>query len=82
MALPIPSMVLKQLYTFNSLRNTADGLASSLHMAGTGAQGSLWARLRELNMPVLAIAGARAASVVGRADVARGADSMRLSDDR
>lgn len=39
------------------LRNTPDGLASSLRMAGTGAQGSLWPRLRELNMPVLAIAG-------------------------
>lgn len=40
------------------LRNTADGLESSLRMAGTGAQGSLWPRLRELNMPVLAMAGA------------------------
>ncbi|HSN73782.1 MAG TPA: hydroxymethylglutaryl-CoA reductase [Anaerolineae bacterium] len=30
MALPIPSMVLKQLYTFNSLRNTADGVRFSL----------------------------------------------------
>jgi 2-succinyl-6-hydroxy-2,4-cyclohexadiene-1-carboxylate synthase len=40
------------------LRNTVEGLASSLRMAGTGAQGSLWPRLRELNMPVLAVAGA------------------------
>jgi 2-succinyl-6-hydroxy-2,4-cyclohexadiene-1-carboxylate synthase len=40
------------------LRNTADGLGSSLRLAGTGAQGSLWPRLRELNMDVLAIAGA------------------------
>lgn len=39
------------------LRNTADGLANSLRHAGTGAQGSLWARLRELNMPVLTMAG-------------------------
>ena len=39
------------------LRNTVDGLASSLRMAGTGAQGTLWPRLLELNMPVLAIAG-------------------------
>ncbi|MEY4340085.1 MAG: hypothetical protein RLZ14_1935 [Actinomycetota bacterium] len=38
-------------------RNTAEGLAGSLRMAGTGSQGSLWARLRELNMPVLAVAG-------------------------
>jgi len=30
MALPIPSLVLKQLYTFNSLRNTADGVRFSL----------------------------------------------------
>ncbi|MFZ2487622.1 MAG: hydroxymethylglutaryl-CoA reductase [Anaerolineae bacterium] len=30
MALPIPSMVLKQIYTFNSLRNTADGVRFSL----------------------------------------------------
>jgi 2-succinyl-6-hydroxy-2,4-cyclohexadiene-1-carboxylate synthase len=41
------------------LRNTVEGLASSLRLAGTGAQGSLWPRLRELNMPVLAIAGER-----------------------
>ena len=40
------------------MRNTVDGLASSLQMAGTGAQGSLWPRLMELNMPVLATAGA------------------------
>ncbi|MCB0979511.1 MAG: alpha/beta fold hydrolase [Acidimicrobiaceae bacterium] len=39
-------------------RNTAEGLASSLTMAGTGAQGSLWPRLRELAMPILALAGA------------------------
>ena len=38
-------------------RNTAEGLASSLRLAGTGAQGSLWPRLREMNMPVLTIAG-------------------------
>jgi 2-succinyl-6-hydroxy-2,4-cyclohexadiene-1-carboxylate synthase len=40
------------------LRNTAEGLASSLFLAGTGAQGSLWRRLRELAMPVLFLAGA------------------------
>ncbi|MEY2401640.1 MAG: 2-succinyl-6-hydroxy-2,4-cyclohexadiene-carboxylate synthase [Ilumatobacteraceae bacterium] len=39
------------------LRNTAEGLASSLRHAGAGAQGSLWPRLREMNMPVLTIAG-------------------------
>lgn len=40
------------------LRNTPEGLGSSLRLAGTGAQGSLWPRLRELNMEVLALAGA------------------------
>jgi len=39
------------------LRNTAQGLAASLRHAGTGAQESLWARLGELTMPVLACAG-------------------------
>jgi 2-succinyl-6-hydroxy-2,4-cyclohexadiene-1-carboxylate synthase len=39
------------------LRNTAEGLADSLRHAGTGAQSSLWPRLREINMPVLAIVG-------------------------
>lgn len=37
--------------------NTADGLAASLRMAGTGEQLPLWPRLRELNMRVLAMAG-------------------------
>lgn len=30
MAIPIPSMVLKQLHTFGSLRNSADGVAFSV----------------------------------------------------
>jgi 2-succinyl-6-hydroxy-2,4-cyclohexadiene-1-carboxylate synthase len=38
-------------------RNTADGLASSLEHAGTGAQIPLWDRLAALDQPVLAIAG-------------------------
>jgi 2-succinyl-6-hydroxy-2,4-cyclohexadiene-1-carboxylate synthase len=38
--------------------NTPAGLASSLRLAGTGAQQSLWDRLGELTMPVLLIAGA------------------------
>ncbi|MBI5089218.1 MAG: alpha/beta fold hydrolase, partial [Actinobacteria bacterium] len=38
-------------------RNTAVGLASSLRLSGTGTQLPLWDRLRELNMPVLALAG-------------------------
>lgn len=41
------------------LRNTPDGLASSLRMAGTGTQDPLWSRLRELTMPVLIVAGER-----------------------
>lgn len=39
-------------------RNTVDGLVSSLQLAGTGTQLSLWPRLRELTMPVLTLAGA------------------------
>lgn len=39
------------------LTNTADGLGSSLRLAGTGTQLSLWPRLIELNMPVIAVAG-------------------------
>jgi 2-succinyl-6-hydroxy-2,4-cyclohexadiene-1-carboxylate synthase len=39
------------------LGNTAAGLASSLRLAGTGAQAPLWDRLGELAMPVLVIAG-------------------------
>jgi 2-succinyl-6-hydroxy-2,4-cyclohexadiene-1-carboxylate synthase len=41
------------------LANTAAGLASSLRLAGTGAQAPLWSRLGELTMPVLVIAGER-----------------------
>ena len=39
-------------------RNTAEGLASSLRLAGTGTQEPLWSRLPELAMPVLVLAGA------------------------
>jgi 2-succinyl-6-hydroxy-2,4-cyclohexadiene-1-carboxylate synthase len=39
------------------LRNTAEGLASSLRLAGTGSQLPLWDRLAELAMPVLLIVG-------------------------
>ena len=46
------------------LTNTPDGLASSLRLAGTGSQLSLWHRLAELTMPVLAIAGANDAKFV------------------
>ncbi len=39
------------------LANTADGLASSLRLAGIGSQEPLWDRLPELVMPVLIVAG-------------------------
>lgn len=39
-------------------RNTADGLAASLELAGTGSQRPLWSGLRRLTMPVLLVAGA------------------------
>jgi 2-succinyl-6-hydroxy-2,4-cyclohexadiene-1-carboxylate synthase len=38
-------------------RNTAASLATSLRLAGTGAQQSLWGSLHSLEMPVLLIAG-------------------------
>jgi len=39
------------------LLNSASGLATSLRLAGTGVQDSLWSRLGQLSMPVLAMAG-------------------------
>jgi 2-succinyl-6-hydroxy-2,4-cyclohexadiene-1-carboxylate synthase len=39
------------------LQNTVSGLATSLRLAGTGAQDNLWDRLGELSMPVLVLAG-------------------------
>jgi 2-succinyl-6-hydroxy-2,4-cyclohexadiene-1-carboxylate synthase len=39
------------------LRNSVDGLVSSLTLSGTGSQQSLWDRLSELSMPVLLIVG-------------------------
>jgi 2-succinyl-6-hydroxy-2,4-cyclohexadiene-1-carboxylate synthase len=46
------------------LRNTAAGLASSLRLAGTGAQEPLWPHLGELTMPVDVVAGGRDAKFV------------------
>lgn len=40
------------------LRNTVEGLATSLERAGTGAQEPLWDALPALQMPVLVVAGA------------------------
>ena len=41
------------------LENTVDGLASSLRMAGTGAQDPLWAKLDRIEAPTLVVAGAQ-----------------------
>jgi 2-succinyl-6-hydroxy-2,4-cyclohexadiene-1-carboxylate synthase len=40
------------------LRNTVDGLAASLRLAGTGAQSPLWDVLASIEIPVLVLAGA------------------------
>lgn len=40
------------------LANTAAGLASSLRLAGTGAQESLWGRLADITCPTLVVTGA------------------------
>ena len=44
-------------YSSVSSRRNVSGLASSLRLAGTGAEPPLWSRLGELAMPVLAVAG-------------------------
>jgi 2-succinyl-6-hydroxy-2,4-cyclohexadiene-1-carboxylate synthase len=49
-------------------RNTADGLASSLRLAGTGTQEPSWDRLAALRMPVLLVAGALDAKFVTAAE--------------
>jgi 2-succinyl-6-hydroxy-2,4-cyclohexadiene-1-carboxylate synthase len=52
------------------MANTAPGLASSLRMAGAGAQEPLWHRLGELgarNVPVLLVAGERDARYLDQA---------------
>jgi 2-succinyl-6-hydroxy-2,4-cyclohexadiene-1-carboxylate synthase len=63
------------------LRNTAAGLSSSLRLAGTGAQLSLWPRLRELTMPVCYVAGALDTKyvAVGRQLVAAVADGRLMT---
>jgi 2-succinyl-6-hydroxy-2,4-cyclohexadiene-1-carboxylate synthase len=60
-------------------RNTADGLASSLRLAGTGAQGSLWPRLWEISAEMLVMAGALDAKFVAIGEqVAEVVDNARL----
>lgn len=49
-------------------RNTVDGLAASLRLAGTGTQRPLWDDLGALTMPVLLVAGALDAPFVGAAE--------------
>jgi 2-succinyl-6-hydroxy-2,4-cyclohexadiene-1-carboxylate synthase len=46
------------------LRNTADGLAGSLRLAGAGAQDSLWSQLPSLDLSVLTLAGEQDAKYV------------------
>jgi 2-succinyl-6-hydroxy-2,4-cyclohexadiene-1-carboxylate synthase len=56
-------------------RNTAEGLASSLELAGTGSQRPLWTDLGRLTVPVLAVAGAddeRYAAIARRMAAATG----------
>lgn len=53
-ALPIAT---RELLRQQRLRNRAVGLANSLRGVGTGAQPALYARLPELDLPILLIAG-------------------------
>lgn len=46
-------------------RNSGAGLASSLRLSGTGNQESLWHRLREIDVPVLLLAGEHDSKFVG-----------------
>jgi 2-succinyl-6-hydroxy-2,4-cyclohexadiene-1-carboxylate synthase len=65
--------------------NTAEGLANSLELAGTGAQASLWPDLGKLDMPVLLIAGeadhhyAAVAERMARA-IGANAEAVRIPD--
>lgn len=49
-------------------RNTTQGLAASLRLAGTGAQESLWGRLGTLTMPALIVVGSADAPFRPRAE--------------
>jgi 2-succinyl-6-hydroxy-2,4-cyclohexadiene-1-carboxylate synthase len=57
--------------TEERLRNSAAGLASSLRLAGTGTQESLWDRIPALDVPLLALAGTD--------DARFGAHALRLA---
>jgi 2-succinyl-6-hydroxy-2,4-cyclohexadiene-1-carboxylate synthase len=59
-------------------RNTAEGLATSLELAGTGSQRPLWDDLAGIDVPVLAVAGAddhRYAAIAERTAGAIGANA-------
>jgi 2-succinyl-6-hydroxy-2,4-cyclohexadiene-1-carboxylate synthase len=62
-------------------RNTAEGLATSLELAGTGAQDNLWPRLPQLGaaaFPTLAVTGADDAKFTAIAERMAGAASPGL----
>ena len=59
-------------------RNTAEGLATSLELAGTGAQAPLWSALPSIDVPVLVVAGAddhRYVEIADRTAAAIGANA-------
>jgi 2-succinyl-6-hydroxy-2,4-cyclohexadiene-1-carboxylate synthase len=59
-------------------RNTADGLARSLELAGTGSQRPLWSALPSIDAPVLVMAGEddeRYAAIARRTAMAIGANA-------
>jgi 2-succinyl-6-hydroxy-2,4-cyclohexadiene-1-carboxylate synthase len=59
-------------------RNSAEGLATSLELAGTGSQRPLWGRLAAIDVPVLVVAGEddhRYAAIAERTATAIGANA-------
>ncbi len=58
-------LVIDEAQRIDRRRNSAAGLASSLRLAGTGAQASLWPQLGAMTMPILTIAGERDEKFVG-----------------
>ena len=58
LALPLfDGLLAEHRYEAERKTNTAEGLAGSLRLAGTGRQEPSWDRLAELSMPVLVVAG-------------------------
>ena len=60
------------------LRNTAEGMAASLRLAGTGAQRPLWSELGDVGIPVLVLAGDHDAKFTATGE--RMAASMRHAE--